>query len=261
MRLVATTVGLALLFVPTLALADRPSDETSGSIAKDVKDAIPNLAFAYTAGGVAKGTFGVQAYGADPHAGGGSQESFLAGGGAIWASPIDRVTFVADASRNLTGNFTPSVAGIVRLVGPSSDGLTFGVLGKLKVEGFGAAPGGEMEAEAEVGLLLSGASASWHGDLNAIAGFDADGGELDGEVRARLGRDLGRLVRLGIDGQVRYSAGRRSLPGGRAGDFIVGPQVLLGTSHFYASFTGGPSTVGVPSSLGWASIIAIGGAT
>jgi hypothetical protein len=143
------------------------------------------------------------------------------------------------------------------------DGFTLGALGKLKVEGFGTGPGGETEAELEGGLLVSYARNGWHGDLDAITGVGlGDDGEIDSEARLRLSRDLGRVVRIGVDSQARYRvAGTRPLLGGRMGDFIAGAQVLFGTSHFYGSVTGGPSTVGTPSGLGWMTVVSIGGST
>ena len=233
------------------------------AIARDVKDEIPNLAFAYTAHGVSKGTVGVQVYGMGVGSGGGGQRSFLGGGGSIWVSPIDRLTVIADGSRDFSGNFAPSAAGVVRVLGVPGDGFTLGALAKFKVEGFGTGPGGETESEIESGILLSYAKYGWHGDLNAVTGFGTgDDGEIDGEARLRLARDVGRRVRVGVDGQARYrAAGTHALLGGRKGDFAGGPQVLLGASSFYFSLTGGPATMGVQNDVGWTSLVSIGGTT
>ena len=254
----------AALLRPGLAVADGPNDSTEPvAIRKDVKSEIPNVAFAYTAHGVSVGTVGVQAYGLVVATTGSGQQSFLGGGGAVWASPIDRLTLIADGSRDFSGNFAPSLAGVVRILGTPGDGFTLGVLGKFKVEGFGTGPDGETESEIESGLLLSYARYGWHGDLNAVVGFGTgDDGEIDGEARLRLAHDLGNLVRVGLDSQARYRvAGTKSLPGGRSGDFVGGPQLLVGTSHFYGSVTAGLATMGVESGIGWTSIVSIGGVT
>ena len=115
----------------------------------------------------------------------------------------------------------------------------------------------------ESGVLLSYAKYGWHGDLNAISGFGTgDDGEIDGEARLRLGRDVGSLVRVGVDSQARYRmAGTKALLGGRKGDFAAGPQILIGTSNFFGSLTGGPATVGIQNNIGWTSIVSIGGTT
>lgn len=255
-------VAVAALVTTGRAFADVPNDSApSGSASKEGKDEIPNLAFAYTAYGSSKGTIGAQAYGLGVGAGGGGQRSFIGGGGSIWASPIDRLTIVADGSRDFSGNFAPSVAGIVRLLGKPGDGFSLGALGKFKVEGFATGPDGEMESEIEGGVLLSYVKYGWHADFNAITGFGTgDDGEVDTELRLRLGRDVGRLVRLGIDGQARYRvAGETTLLGGRKGDFAGGPQVLVGAQNFYGSVTGGPATMGVENNIGWTSIVAVGG--
>jgi hypothetical protein len=257
-------IAIAVLTSPGLALADGPHDTPEPiAVTKEVKNEIPNVAFAYTAHGVSQGTLGVQAYGLGVGAGGGGQKSFLGGGGAVWVSPIDRLTLLADGSRDFSGNFAPSAAAVVRILGTPNDGFTLGVLGKFKVEGFGTGPGGETESEIESGLLLSYAKYGWHGDLNAIAGFGTgDDGEIDGELRLRLGRDVGSIVRVGVDGQARYrAAGTKTLLGGRKGDFAAGPQVLIGSRNFYGSLTGGPATMGVESNIGWTSIVSIGGTT
>ena len=258
--------ALVVAFVAAPCLAASParadgSDATDTARAEpDVKGEIPNAAYAYSAYGATAGKVGVQAYGMG--LGGRAQRATLGGGGAVWGSPIDRLTLVADGSRDATGNFAPSAAAIVRLLGNANDGFSLGVLGKFKVEGFGTGPGGETESEIEGGLLLSYAKYGWHMDLNAITGFGTgDDGEIDAEGRLRANHDVGRFVRVGIDGQARYRlAGDTRLPGNRAGDFVAGPQVLVGSSTFFGSLTGGVATMGVVNQVGWTSIVAIGGA-
>src|SRR5439155_16841189 len=96
-----------------------------------------------------------------------------------------------------------------------------------------------------------------------ISGFGTgDDGEMDTEARLRIGRDVGRLVRIGIDGQGRYRlSGDKKLVGGRDGDFAAGPQVILGSSALYGALTAGPSTMNVYRSFGWSAVATIGGAT
>jgi hypothetical protein len=233
-----------------------------------VKTEIPILAFTYQAAGVSARSIGAQAYGSGTaavgHVGlGGAKGGILGGGLTLWGSPIDRLTLIGDAARNQTGNFAPSAAAVVRIFGRADDGFSLGAIGKFKVEGFGVGPKNEMESEIESGLLLSYSKLRWHFDLNAITGFGTgDDGEIDTEGRLRIGRDLGNFVRVGIDGQARYRvSGATALVGNRNGDFMGGPQVLIGGGHFYGALTGGPSTMNITSGIGWAAVAAIGGST
>ena len=265
----AAVPGLALLAVvaaPGTASADPNATATSDTpepapTTRDVKSEIPNTAYAYTAHGVSARSVGVQAYGIG--LGGRGQKATLGGGGAVWGSPIDRLTLIGDGSRDVTGNFAPSVAAVVRLLGTPNDGFTLGALGKFKVEGFGTGRGGETESEIETGLLLSYAKYGWHMDLNAISGFGTgDDGEIDAEGRFRLNHEIGSMVRLGVDSQMRYRvAGDKKLPGNRNGDFAAGPQVIIGSSNFFGSVTTGAATMGITNQVGWTSILSIGGST
>jgi hypothetical protein len=175
---------------------------------------------------------------------------------------LDRLTLIGDGSRDMFGHFAPSAAAVVRVFG-DREGLSLGVLGKFKVEGFGTGPNGETEAEIESGLLLSYARYGWHFDLNAIGGVGTgDDGEVDAEGRLRFGRDIGELLRLGLDGQARFRmAGDTKLPGGRTWDFVGGPQVLFGQRHFFGALTAGPATMGVVKDVGFSAIVSIGGTT
>src|SRR5262249_10974024 len=100
-------------------------------------------------------------------------------------------------------------------------------------------------------------------DLNAITGFGTgDDGEIDAEGRLRLGRDLGSLARVGVDGQARFRlAGDTKLPGGRTWDFAGGPQLLVGSGRFFGALTAGPATMGGVSNVGWTAVVSIGGTT
>src|SRR5207245_5862306 len=117
----------------------------------------------------------------------------IGGAGAIWGSPFERLTIVVDGQRNLSRDFSPSAAGIVRLYGNGRDGLTLGALGKFKIDGFGKGRNGdEVESEVEIGGLMSFESLGWHLDVNAIGGTGlGDDGEVDTEERLRLGYDVG----------------------------------------------------------------------
>ena len=142
---------------------------------------------------------------------------------------------------------------------------SLGALGRFKIDGFAGGPSrDEVESEAEIGALLSYASGIFHVDLNAIAGVGlGDDGETDAEGRLRLGGDLGRLVRLGVDGQVRRRlAGPRDLPNGRSWDFAVGPQVLIQQGNSFGLATVGPTTMGLSSrDIGMTAMLSVGGTT
>jgi hypothetical protein len=253
------TSALAASIPDTLA----PSPPTP-----DVKNEIPILAYTYEAAGVSPGSLGAQAYGLGSGATGGvglfgEKHGVLGGGVTFWGSPIDRLTLIGDAPRDVTGNFAPSAAVVLRLLGHAGEGWSLGLLGKFKVEGFGVGKNDEIESEIEGGVLLAFARDRWRIDLNAVTGFGTgDDGEIDSEARLRAGANVSRVVFLGIDGQARYRLeGTEKLIGGRAGDFQGGPQVLLGSGHFYGAITAGPTTTNVFSGLGWGAAIALGGTT
>jgi hypothetical protein len=227
----------------------------------DIRGRIPQLTYAYSAYGAELHSVGAQAFGLALVASG--MDATLGGGAAVWGSPLKRLTLMADARRNVFGNFSPSAALLFRILGEAT-GWSLGALGKFKVEGFAGGPDkDEVEGEVELGFLTSFNGARWHLDLNAIGGRGTgEEGEMDVEGRLRLGRDLGRFVRLGVDGQLRARvAGPRVLPNGRSWDFVGGPQLLVGSDSFYAALTAGPSTMGVTSSaVGVESFLCMGGA-
>jgi hypothetical protein len=236
--------------------------------ARDAKGEAPIVAYTYQATGTTAGTYGAQGYGLGSFASGGVGDSgakrgIVGGGLTLWGSPVDRLTLVADAARDATGNFAPSAAAVVRLFGRPDEGLSLGAIGKFKVEGFGVGRNNEMESEVEGGLLLSFTRARWHLDLNAITGFGTgDDGEIDTEGRLRIGREIGSMVRVGVDGQARYRlAGDTALVGGRKGDFTAGPQVMIGSGHFFGALTAGPTTTNVFDGFGWSAVATVGGAT
>jgi hypothetical protein len=257
----AFTVLATTAWISPAAAGGTHTDMEEAQPTRDIKTEIPNLAYSYTAYGASAGTLGAQAYGLGLGASG--QKATLGGGGTVWGSPVDRLTLIGDGSRDVFGNFAPSAAAVVRLLGTPGRGFSLGALGKYKVEGFAVGPNNEFESELETGLLLSYGRAGWHFDVNAIGGAGlGDDGEIDAEGRLRLGRDLGSLFRVGVDGQARARlSGSSRLPGGRTWDFAGGPQLLLGSDRFFGALTAGPATMGVLSNVGWTAIVSVGGAT
>jgi hypothetical protein len=161
------------------------------------------------------------------------------------------------------GEFAPSLGATFRLYGTRGKGLELGALGRYKIDGFGRGPDGdEVEGELETGFLIGYHEGRYHLQANTILGVGTgDDGEIDVEARARLGRDLGKYVRVGIDGQSRIRVGGpRLLSNGRSWDWVVGPQVFIGHENFFAAFTAGPSTVGTTTkNIGAVAILSIGG--
>ncbi len=260
-RLVASACSVVLL-AASPAGAQSPSDAPSDREGTpDARGSSPIVAYTYAAAGAAGHTMGAQTYGLALGGRGAGRGAMLGGGVTIWGAPVDRLTLVGDASRDGFGQFAPSATAIVRVLGRADDGFSLGLLGKFKVDGFAVGPNGEMESEIESGLLLSYARTGWHADLNAIGGVGTgDDGEVDAEGRLRLGRDLGDLARVGVDGQMRYRLhGDTPLLGGRTWDFAGGPQLLVGRRPFYAALTGGPATMGIARGVGWSGVITVGG--
>jgi hypothetical protein len=267
----------ALLSFGRLASAQSAAEPAAAPAASSSPDTengyqSPNVAYAYSASGAAARTVGAQAYGLG--VGAGRQRTVVGGGVTAWGSPLDRLTIIGNAERDVFGDFAPSLAVIGRLFGRRSEGWSLGALGKLKMEGFGggspAGAGtppktpGEIEGEIETGLLASYNAARIHLDLNAIVGMGTgDDGEVDSEGRVRVGYDVARIVRLGLDSQARARLhGPRYLPNGRVWDFAAGLQAMLGTNIFFGTLTAGPATMGLLSDrLGWNAIVSVGGTT
>jgi hypothetical protein len=263
MRFGTAALGMTAWFVAApAALAAEPSSSSDAALAprREVREEIPITAYTYTAYGSRAGTVGAYGYG---HGLLGNRKPTFGGGATVWGSPIDRLTIIGDAQRNVFGHFSPSAALLVRILGTPGDGFSLGGLGKFKIAGFGIGPNDEVESETEFGLLLSYARAGWHVDLNSITGIGlGDDGEVDTEGRLRLGYDLSDVVRLGVDGQARVRlAGTYRLPGNRTADFAAGPQVVIGSSHFFGSLTAGPATMGITdrTMTGWTAVLSVGG--
>jgi hypothetical protein len=260
----AATVEQPVRSFPPAAADEGVADPKAVAASRpDANGSVPIVAYAYSARGAPKKTFGAYGYGLGLAASG--QDSVLGGGVTAWGSPIDRLTLIADLPRDISGRFTPSLAATGRFLGDPLRGWTFGGLAKWKAEGFGVGPhGDEIESEFEGGLLLSLNEAAVHFDANALAGFGTGpAGEADTEARLRFGYDLGKLVRLGVDSQARIRiAGPQYLPNGRTWDFAAGSQVMVGNAHIFGAFTAGPTTMGVTSeSIGGTAVLTFGGTT
>ena len=248
---------------PTHADEGKAQPEVHAELPRDAKHDVPIVAYAYSARGAAAKSVGAYAYGLALASSG--QGSTLGGGATVWGSPVDHLTLIADASRDASGRFTPSVAAMGRLLGDREHGFSLGVLGKWKAEGFGVGPhGDEIESELEGGLLLTLAAERFHFDANTLGGGALGGsGEADIETRLRTGYDVGRRIRLGLDGQARLRvSGPKYLPNGRVWDFAAGSQIIVGDQRFFGAFTVGPSTMGVlTDAVGVAGILTLGGTT
>jgi hypothetical protein len=253
---------LALLSSSANALENATHPPTDGGLVS-TRSSVPMGTFTFTAFGAPKHALGLRAYALGTSSPG---QTPIAGGGVSgWWSPIDRVTLVGDASRNALGQFTPSVAAVVRIAGEPGDGWSLGGLAKMKVQGFADEAAKEVEGELEAGVLGSYARGGWHLDLNALAGAGlGDDGEADAEGRLRLAHDLGSFTRLGLDSQARFRvAGDKRLPGDRTWDFAAGPEAFFGFGRLFGSiFTGATSsTVPGVGRLGWLSVVTFGGVT
>jgi hypothetical protein len=227
---------------------------------RDTRADVPLAGYAYGARGAPAKSVGAQGYGLGLAAPG--QSSVLGGGAMVWGAPVERLTLMADAMRNVWGNFAPSAAALFRILGDEK-GWSLGALGKFKIDGFAAGPRkDEVESELELGALVSFAQAGWHLDLNAIGGRGlGDDGEMDSEGRFRLGYDVGRYVRLGLDSQARVRVGGpKYLPNGRIWDFAAGSQVMVTGGRFFGTFLAGPATMGLVSDkVGATAMLAFGG--
>jgi hypothetical protein len=263
--LLIAALGVGSAAIPATARAADDANGATEGAAPEVRTAptsIPITAYTYNANGAPSGTVGAMAYGVGNS--GAESNARLGGGGSVWASPIDRLTIVADAKRDVTAEFTPSVAAIVRLLGTPNQGWSLGALGKFKIDGFARGPNKEVETEAETGVLLSYGKGRYHLDVNALYGVGlGDDGEMDAEGRLRLGVDVVPMVRLGIDEQARFRLkGVNNLPGDRTWDFAGGPQVLVSWKNFFGALTAGPTTMGViDKRVGWMAIASLGGVT
>lgn len=258
----AAMLATCVLCMPARAADDETKEGTgtAGEAPKNAPSSTPITAFTYSTG-APKGTVGAMGYGAGTTATGGSG---FAGGGTVWGSPIDRLTVVADAQRDVTAQFAPSVAALVRILGNGARGWSLAALVKYKVDGFARGPNKEFESEAETGAVVGYHRDRFHFDFNAIGGMGlTEDREVDSEARLRVGYDLTSFLRFGIDEQARYRiSGATKLPGGRNGDFGGGAQLLVSWKNFFGALTGGPTTIGVvDKNVGWMAMVTVGGVT
>jgi hypothetical protein len=261
---VSATSALVVLFTAAVARAEVSADTAPPTTTlRDARSEAPIVAYTYSARGAPSASIGAFAYGLGLV--GSGQRATAGGGVTAWAAPVDRVTLVGDALRDvyLLDHFAPSVAVVLRLAGERTSGWSIAALGKYKVEGFGTDKNGDTESEAEGGLLVSYARGRLHLDANAITGFGlTEDGEIDVEGRARAGYDLSTLVRVGADGQGRFrAAGANLLAGHRTWDFAGGPQIVVGGEHAFGSLTAGPATMGLTTAgaVGWTGVVSVGG--
>jgi hypothetical protein len=144
---------------------------------------------------------------------------------------------------------------IGRLLGGSEQGLALGAMASYRAEGFA-----EIEGEIELGALFSVTQRRFHASTNVVVGTGVEESEVDGELKLRLGYDLTSWLRAGVDGRFRCRlGGDRALPGGRVGDAIGGPELLLRYGEFLLGASAGPSTVGVADGVGWTATMTLGG--
>jgi hypothetical protein len=236
--------------------ADTPRTAESGADGegrKAVTDA-PQIGYAYSAFGSERGAYGAAGLGSVT---GGAHSPADGGGGArLWGSPVEGLTVLAGAQKELTGNFAPFATAMFRLLGNRKAGYALAAVGTYKLEGFD-----DLGGEVELGMLASVARRGWHGDLNVLGGTGTgESGEVDGEARARFGYDAASWFRIGADGQVRYRvAGDAKLVGGRTWDMIAGPQAIVSLGHFFGAVTGGPTTTAIAQGVGWTTVVTVGG--
>ena len=256
----------ALFFVTAIAAGAQAADDearpenSEQAPYRSSATEIPVTGYAYSTG-VSSGTVGAMGTGSGLVFG---SRSTFGGGGTVWGSPLAGLTMIADAQRDVTGQFVPSAAVLVRLLGDHARGWSLGALGKFKVDGFTRGRDDELETEAETGLVLSFVRERVHFDLNGLAGFGlGDDGDRDAEGRVRFGVDVTSFLRLGIDEQARYKlGGPQPLVGNRKWDIAGGPQVLLHWRNFFGAITAGPTTVGViDHSAGWMALLSVGAVT
>jgi hypothetical protein len=222
------------------------------SVALDV----PRVAYTDTAFGTAPLVLGAAGFGEMRGTDNRETQPHVGGGIRLWGSPIDRLLLVITAQRRDSNDqFAPSVTAQVRILGGERQGWALGALARYKTEGFAG-----LEGEMEGGILGSFNQQRFHVDLNIVAGGDFDGREGDGELLARGGYDVLRILRLGVEGRGRYRlAGSAELPGGRAWDAFGGAQAFAFADHYFGSLTAGPSTVGIVDRIGWSAIASAGG--
>ncbi len=258
--LLALSVAASVLALSAAAAAQAAADASvppPDATVTGIRDEVPLVGYTQSAFGASARTGGAAAFGGLIGGATAPKTTDFGGGGRLWVSPIDRLTLLVDVERRPFGDeAAPSATAAVRLLGDRAAGWAAGALVSYRTEGF-AEIGGEVEAA----VMLSFARARFHVDGNVVFGAGVEEREMDGEVKLRLGYDVGSFVRLGLDGRFRYRLdGDELLPGDRRGDAAGGPEVMFGYGSFFAAVGGGPSTVGISTTLGWTTTATIGGA-
>ena len=262
-HLFASCVAVSILTLAGAATAQptadapEPAPPPAAPEPKDIKNEVPLVGYTQSAFGASAVTGGGAAFG-EVIGGAASPDTRDFGGGArLWVAPIDRLTLLVDVDKRPFGEeAAPSATAAVRIFGNRKAGWAVGGLLSYRTEGF-AEIGGEVESAAMFSLAASG----FHLDSNVVFGVGVEEDEMDGEVKLRAGYDVASFVRLGVDGRFRYRlSGDKSLPGDRPGDAVGGPEVMFGYKNFFMALGGGPSTVGISTTVGWTAGATIGGA-
>ena len=226
---------------------DSPAPATSAPIPRrDARDEAPRLGLVESPYGLAPGAFMAGLTGTTTSK---QSENHTEGGVRLGVSPLSRLTVHGLVGRDDKGHFSPVLTANVRLLGGLSEGYAIGLLAQYKAEGFA-----ELGGEAEIGALaaMRAGRLSLMGNLVAGVGVEEEEvGEMDGEVKARIGYDVASFFRVGAEGQFRRRlAGDRSLAGGRKMDALGGPQLTWLAGPVALALAGGPTTVGVAQGSG-----------
>jgi hypothetical protein len=244
--------------------------EAESAYGGDVRAMVPQVSYTYSAHGAPEKTLGAAFTGfglADTTTTNGARSggSVIGGGISVWGSPLSRLTIIGDATRNVYREFSPALGATFRLMGKPGEGLNLGALVRYKVDGFGRGPTkDEVEGELEGGMLVGYHQKRLHLELNTILGVGTtEEGEVDVEARGRVGYDLSEHLRVGVDGQSRFRvAGPGILSNGQSYDWVLGPQAMVSSGHFFGSFLAGPTTTGTISpKVGAIVAISVGGTT
>lgn len=234
---------------PSLSLEARGGDEArrgGGEAEADRREQVPRLGLVDTAHGLPAGVGFVALSGQGTSA---RSENAAEGGVRLGLAPVSRLTIHGYAGRNARGELAPELAAQVRLLGGIERGGSLGVMAQYKAEGFS-----ELGGELEVGVLGSLRRGGWNLTGNVVLGAgleEEEEGEMDGEIKVRVTRELGSGARVGVEGQGRRRlGGPNRLAGGRDQDVLGGALLGWGGGPLVLSLSFGPSTRGVASGVG-----------
>jgi hypothetical protein len=232
-------------------------DEAMAPATRDARDEAPRMGLVESAYGMRSGTFFAGLTGTGTSA---KSENAAEGGVRVGLSPLPRLTLHGLIGRDAAGRFSPVVTGHDRLLGSLDEGFALGVLGQYKAEGFS-----ELGGEAEVGLTSALRSGRFSMMGNLVAGLgveEEEVGEMDAELKLRVGYDLGDSFRVGAEGQVRNRlAGDNLLAGGRKWDALGGPQLMWLGGPIALAMSFGPTTVGVKDGVGTYGMVTLAAVT